>query len=117
MPAVISNLCAAFRFETREKSSSEIIFYTNPRQKIDQSITGKYYPSVSNPARPNNVTWRKHRGRCDHRTVHTPTLLNPNSPAITKSDLRRNLVALLCPSLKVGARKFGKLTPLKLRAV
>ena len=33
------------------------------------------------------------------------------------SDPRRNLEALFCPRLKVGARKFGKLTPLKLLAV
>src|SRR5262244_1732729 len=117
MPSVISNLCAAFRFETREKSSSEIIFYTNPRQKIDQSITGKYYPSVNDPARANNVTCRKHRSGCYRCAVLIPTLRNPNPPIVQISNLRRNLVAFFCPRLKVSVGKFGKLTPLKLLAV
>jgi hypothetical protein len=37
-------------------------------------------------------------------------------PAVTVSDLRRNLVALFSPRLKVIIRKFGKLAPLKLLA-
>ena len=58
-----------------------------------------------------------HGRRCDHRTIHIPGLRNPNPPTVTVSDLRRNLVALLCPRLKVSVRKFGELTPLKLLAV
>src|SRR5215813_14068967 len=97
MPSVISNLCAAFRFETRDKSSSEIIFYTNPRQKIDQSIAGKYYPSVNDPARANNVPGGRHGGRCDHRAIYSPTFWNPNPSTVAVSDLRRDLETLLCP--------------------
>ena len=33
------------------------------------------------------------------------------------SDPRRNLEALFCPRLKVNARKFGELNPLKLLPV
>ena len=69
------------------------------------------------PARTNNVSRRKHRSHCDHRAVHIRTLRNPNPSAVPVSDLRRNLEALLCPRLKVGVRKFGKLAPLKLLAV
>jgi len=117
MPSVISNLCAAFRFETREKSSSEIIFYTNPRQKIDQSISGKYYPSVNDPARANNVTCRKHRSGCYRCAVLIPTLRNPNPPIVQIGNLRRNLETFFSPRLKLGIRKFGELTPVKLLAV
>ena len=41
----------------------------------------------------------------------------PIRPAVTVSDLRRNLETLLRPRLKAGARKFGELAPLKLLAV
>src|SRR5262249_57865087 len=116
MPSVISNLCAAFRFETRDKSSSEIIFYTNPRQKIDQSITGKYYPSVNDPARANNVTCRKHRSGCYRCAGLIPTLRNPNPPPVLVSNLRRNLEALLGPRFTRRARQVCDLTPLHLMA-
>jgi hypothetical protein len=59
----------------------------------------------------------KHGSRRDYRTIHIPTLGNPNPPTVTVSNLRRYLEALFSPRLKVGVRKFGKLTPLKLLAV
>jgi hypothetical protein len=49
--------------------------------------------------------------------VFISTFRNANSPPISISNLRRNLEALLCPRLKVGARKFGELASLKLLAV
>jgi hypothetical protein len=41
----------------------------------------------------------------------------PIRPPLRVSNLRRNLEALLSPRIKVSARKFGKLAPLKLLAV
>src|SRR5262249_2926632 len=52
-----------------------------------------------------------------HRAVYSPTLRTPNPSPVSISNLRRNLEALSCPRFKVGARKFGELTPLKLLAV
>jgi hypothetical protein len=88
-----------------------------PRQQISQSVARQHYPSVSNPARTNNVTRRKHGSRCDRCTALISTPRTPDKLTIAVSNLRRNLEALLCPRLKVGARKFGKLALVKLLAV
>ena len=45
------------------------------------------------------------------------TSRTPHSFTVSVSNLRRNFVALLGPRLKLGARKFGELTPLKLLSV
>jgi hypothetical protein len=89
----------------------------NPPQQICQPVSRQNYPSVSNPARANNVSRRKHGSRRDHRAVQLLTLRNPNPPTVTVSDLRRNLEALFGPGFSVCVGKFGKLTQLKLLRV
>jgi hypothetical protein len=84
----------------------------NPCQQIRQPISRKNYPTVSNPARANNVTHRKHGSRYDHRAIQIPTSRASSPPAVTVSNLRRNLEALFCPRLKVSVPKFGELAVL-----
>ena len=86
---------------------------SDPCQQISQPVSRQNHPPISNPARINNVSHRKHGSRCDHRAVLIPTSRNPDPPAVAVSDLRRNLVALLSPRLKVSVRKFGKLPSLQ----
>ena len=86
-------------------------------EKVSQPVSRQNHPSVSNPARTDNVSRRKHGSRCDHRAIHSPALRNPNPSPVAVSNLRRNLEALFSPRIKVGVRKFGELTPLKLLAV
>src|SRR5262249_1753633 len=78
----------------------------NPHYKISQAVSCQNHPSVSNPARTNNVTRRQQGNRCDHCTVHSPAFRNPNPATVTVSDLRRNLVAFFSPRLEVAVRKF-----------
>ena len=61
------------------------------------------------------VANRHHGSSIEQSTI--ATLRNPKPSAVAVSDLRRNLEALFSPRLKVSARKFGELTPLKLLAV
>src|SRR5262245_13499729 len=85
-----------------------------PHQKTRQPVSGENYPTVCNPACVNDMPHGKHRGRRYSLAIPISTPRRTDSPAITISDLRRNLVALLCPSLKVSVGKFGELAPLKL---
>jgi hypothetical protein len=91
------------------ESICEPLVSKKPRQQISQPICRKNHSSVGDPARSNNVSRRKNRSRYDHRAVHSPGLRNPNSSAVTVSDLRRNLETLFSPRTKVSARKFSKL--------
>jgi len=88
-----------------------------PYQQIDQPASRECYPSVGNPPRIKNVSRRKHRSGLNVAALFVPTLRNPYAPTTAVSDLRRNLVALFCPRLKVSARKLGELNPLELLAV
>jgi hypothetical protein len=90
------------------ESICEPLVSKKPRQQISQAVSRQNHPSVSNPTRVNNVSRRKHRLRSDHRAVHRTTLRNPNPSTITVSNVRRDLVALFRPRLKVSARKFGR---------
>jgi hypothetical protein len=90
---------------------------TDQSNQFSQPVSRQNHPPVGNPARTNNIAHGKHGNRCNHRAIQISTPRNPNPRTVTVSDLRRNLVALFSPRLKVSARKFGKLTPLKLLAV
>ena len=74
-------------------------------------------PPVSNPTRINNTSNGKHGSRLNISAVLIPTLGDSNPSPVEISNLRRNLEALLGPRLNVGARKFGKLAPLKILPV
>jgi hypothetical protein len=89
----------------------------NPCHQIRQPVSRQNHPSVSNTSRNRNVARRKHGSRSDHRAIQLLTLRTAKPPTVTISDLRRNLETLLGPRLKVGVRKFGELTPLKLMRV
>src|SRR5262245_57283155 len=89
---------------------------SHPRQQIGQAISRQDYPPVSNPARVNNVASRKHRRRRHSLAVLIPIPWRTDQSTVEVSDLSGNLVALLCPRLKVSVRKFGELPPLKLLA-
>jgi hypothetical protein len=77
--------------------------------QIGQAVSRENHPSVSNPARTNDI-FRRNTGSCsDHCAVHIiATPRNANPATDTVSDLRRNLEALFSPRLKVGARKVRR---------
>jgi hypothetical protein len=86
-------------------------------KQIGQPVSRQNHPPISNPACTDNVAHRKHRGCFNIATVLIPSFGNSNLSPVAISNLRRNLEALFRPRLKVSARKFGELAPLKLLAV
>src|SRR5262245_61481148 len=87
-----------------------------PYQQISQPVPRENHSSVGNPLRTNNVSGRKHGNRCNHSAILASTPWSPNELTVSISNLRRNLEALFRP-LKVSARQFGELFPLKILAV
>ena len=104
-------------FSDSSHTKTSPLVFSNPRQQIGQPVSRKNHPSISNPACINNVSHRKHGSRLNVTTVPIVAFGNPYPSTVTISNLRRNLEALFSPRFKVGVRKFGKLTPLKLLAV
>src|SRR5215831_11483696 len=90
---------------------------SHPRQQIRQPVFRQNHPPARNPTRTDKVADRKHRNRFDIAAVLIFTFGNPNPRPVSIGDLRRNLVALLCPSFIVCVLKLGKLAPLKTLAV
>jgi hypothetical protein len=57
-------------------------------QQISQPVSRQNHPSVSNPARVNNVARRQHGSRCDHCAIHIPTYAKKKrsgQPAMNRS--------------------------------
>src|SRR4029453_3982217 len=71
----------------------------------------------TDPACTNNTSRRKHGSGCDYLAILIATPRTSAQPSVFISELRPNLETLFSPRPKVGAGKFGKMTPLKLRAV
>jgi len=69
-----------------------------PRQEISQAVSRQNHPPISNAPGTDHVARRKHRSRCNHRAIHTPTPRAANPPAVAISNLRRNLEASLLPT-------------------
>src|SRR5262245_34863979 len=82
-------------------------------QQIRQTVSRQNHPPISNVLGNGNIANGKYRSRRHHRAVLVSISRRTDPPTATVSNLRRNLVALLGPRLKVGGRKFGKLAPLK----
>jgi hypothetical protein len=61
-----------------ELNSPSIKGLSYPCQQIRQSVCRQNHPPISNPARINNVAWRKHGSRRKHRAILIPTLRNPS---------------------------------------
>jgi hypothetical protein len=80
----VRDVCVAFSYNQR---------FDLPRQQIRQSVSRQNHPSISDPARINNISRRKRRGRFDRRAILTPTSANPNPPIIPVSNLCHNLEA------------------------
>ena len=66
----------------------------NPRQQVRQPVSRQNYPPVSNPARTDNVSRRKHRSRRYHRAVLVPIPRRTNEFTVKVGKLGRNLEAL-----------------------
>jgi hypothetical protein len=90
---------------------------SDPHQQIRQPVSRQNHPSVSNPARINDVARRKHRSRRYRRAVLVSISRRTDPSPVPVSNLRRNLETLFSPRFKVSIRKFGELAPLKLLAV
>src|SRR5262245_65517235 len=90
---------------------------SDPCQQISQPISREHHPSISNPARINDVARRKHMSRRYRRAVPDSSPRVSNVSPVAISDLRRNLEVVFCPRLKSCTRKFGKLAPLKSLAI
>jgi len=55
----------------------------NPRQQIGRAVSGKNYPSVSNPARTDNVAHRKHGSGLNVAAILIPAFRNADPPTVT----------------------------------
>jgi hypothetical protein len=63
--------------------SSALSVLSEPRQQVSQAVSRQHYLPISNPARTDNVSRRKHRSRYDHRAIHSATVGNPNWLPVT----------------------------------